>query len=35
MKMESTITSTQEGVVKRIYLKEGTLLESNDLVLEF
>lgn len=35
MKMESTITSIMDGTIKRIHLHEGTLLESNDLVVEF
>lgn len=34
MKMESTITALKGGVVKRVVLKEGTLVESGDLVIE-
>ncbi len=34
MKMESTITSPQDGIVKKIHLKEKTLVEQNDLVVE-
>ncbi len=34
MKMESTITAPADGTVKRIYLKEKTLVEQDDLVVE-
>lgn len=34
MKMESTITSPRAGKVKRIHLKERTLVEQDDLVVE-
>ena len=34
MKMETTITATQEAEIKKIVLKEGTLVNSDDLVLE-
>jgi pyruvate carboxylase len=34
MKMESTITAPREGIVKRIALKEGVLVEQDDLVIE-
>ena len=34
MKMESTITSPIEGEVKAIHLKEKTLVEQDDLVIE-
>lgn len=34
MKMESTITAVQSGKIKRIVLTEGTLVESNDLIIE-
>ncbi|MEM1323621.1 MAG: pyruvate carboxylase [Bacteroidota bacterium] len=34
MKMESTITSPRAGKVKRVYLKEKTLVEQEDLVIE-
>ncbi|MEY2949784.1 MAG: hypothetical protein RLZZ248_985 [Bacteroidota bacterium] len=33
MKMESTITAPKEGVVKKIVLKEGVLVEQDDLVI--
>lgn len=35
MKMESTITSTFAGKVKRIHLSEKTLVEQDDLIIEF
>lgn len=34
MKMESTITAPKDGVIKKIYLKERTLVEQDDLVVE-
>jgi len=34
MKMESTITAPTEGVVKAVHLKEKTLVEQDDLVIE-
>ncbi len=34
MKMESTITAPAAGIVKAIYLKEKTLVEQDDLVVE-
>lgn len=34
MKMESTITSPRAGKVKKIHLKERTLVEQDDLVIE-
>ncbi|HMQ47003.1 MAG TPA: pyruvate carboxylase [Saprospiraceae bacterium] len=34
MKMESTITSPVEGKVKKVHLKDKTLVEQNDLVIE-
>lgn len=34
MKMESTITASVAGVVKKIYLSEKTLVEQDDMVLE-
>lgn len=34
MKMESTITAPFDGAVKKIYLKEKTLVEQDDLVIE-
>ncbi len=34
MKMESTITAPQAGVVKKVHLKEKTLVEQDDLVIE-
>ena len=33
MKMETTVTATQAGVVKHIELGEGTLVEADDLVV--
>jgi pyruvate carboxylase len=34
MKMETTITANKDLKIKDITLKEGTLVESDDLVLE-
>ena len=34
MKMESTVTATQAGRVGQIYLKEKSLLNQDDLVLD-
>ena len=34
MKMESTITAPMDGVIKKIYLKEKTMVEQDDLVIE-
>ncbi|MBL4715029.1 MAG: pyruvate carboxylase subunit B, partial [Bacteroidia bacterium] len=34
MKMESTITSSEKGKVKRVHLKEGTMVEQDDLIIE-
>ena len=34
MKMESTITSPMKGKVKKIHLKEKTLVEQDDLIVE-
>ncbi|MEB8347294.1 pyruvate carboxylase [Flavobacteriaceae bacterium KMM 6898] len=33
MKMETTVTATEEGIVDKIYLDGGTLVNSEDLVL--
>ncbi|UZO80730.1 pyruvate carboxylase [Aquimarina sp. ERC-38] len=33
MKMETTITATEDAIVKKIHLKAGTLMEADDLVL--
>jgi pyruvate carboxylase len=35
MKMETTITSNSEGIIKNIYIQEGELVEQDDMVLEF
>jgi pyruvate carboxylase len=35
MKMESTITSTRTGKVKRVHLTEKTIVEQDDLIVEF
>ncbi len=35
MKMETTITASFDGTVKKIYLPEGELVEQGDLVIEF
>lgn len=34
MKMESTITASQDGLVKKIHLKEKTIVDQDDLVVE-
>jgi pyruvate carboxylase len=34
MKMESTITAPHAGEIAKIYLKEKTMVEQDDLVLE-
>ena len=34
MKMESTITSPVEGTIKKVHLKEKTLVEQDDLIIE-
>ncbi|WP_258097888.1 pyruvate carboxylase [Marinoscillum pacificum] len=34
MKMESTVTSTHDGIVKRVYLQGGDMVEQDDLVVE-
>ena len=35
MKMESTIAAPFDGVIKKIHLEEGEILEQGDLVIEF
>ncbi|HCX21921.1 MAG TPA: hypothetical protein DHN29_08400 [Cytophagales bacterium] len=34
MKMESTVTSSQDGTVKRVYLQGGDMVEQDDMVIE-
>ena len=34
MKMETTITASQDLQVNTVFLKEGTMVEAEDLVLE-
>ena len=34
MKMETTITASRDLTIKQVVLTEGTLVESDDLVLE-
>jgi biotin carboxyl carrier protein len=34
MKMESTILAPKAGVVKTIFLKDGSLIEQDDAVIE-
>ncbi len=34
MKMESTVTSTQDGTVKKVHLVGGDMVEQDDLVIE-
>jgi pyruvate carboxylase len=33
MKMETTVTATEDGVIERVVLGDGTLVEADDLVL--
>jgi pyruvate carboxylase len=35
MKMETTITAPLTGIIKKIHLQEGEILEQGDLVIEF
>lgn len=35
MKMESTITSVRSGKIKKIHLSEKTIVEQDDLIIEF
>ena len=35
MKMESTITASEAGKIKAVHLKGGTMVETDDMVLEF
>ncbi len=35
MKMESTITASEEGMVKAVHLGSGAMVEAEDLVVEF
>jgi len=35
MKMESTISAPHAGVIKKIYLESGVMVEQDDLVVEF
>ena len=35
MKMETTITATENTTIKKIVLKEGTMVNSDDLIIEF
>lgn len=34
MKMETTITAECDGVIKNVYIKPGSVIETNDLLLE-
>jgi len=34
MKMETTITASANGVIKAVYIAEGTLVEQDDMVIE-
>jgi pyruvate carboxylase len=34
MKMETTITATENAVINKVFLKEGTMVNSDDLVVE-
>jgi pyruvate carboxylase len=34
MKMETTITATKDTTIKKVVLKAGTMVNSDDLVLE-
>ncbi len=33
MKMETTVTASSNGNVEKVYLKDGTLVQSEDLVI--
>jgi pyruvate carboxylase len=33
MKMETTVTSTENGVIKKIHLKGGNMVNSEDLII--
>ena len=35
MKMETTITAPEDIVISKLYLKEGTVVEADDLVIEY
>ena len=35
MKMESSVLSSYEGKVKKVHLSQGTMVEQNDLIIEF
>ncbi|MGI9543109.1 MAG: biotin/lipoyl-containing protein, partial [Cyclobacteriaceae bacterium] len=35
MKMETSITAPNAGIVRRVHLKGGTMVEQDDLVIEF
>jgi pyruvate carboxylase len=35
MKMESTVSAASDGKIKRIHLSAGTMVDQNDLVIEF
>jgi pyruvate carboxylase len=35
MKMETTVTSNEAGVVKKIHLKGGVMVHTDDLILSF
>ena len=35
MKMETTVTAPQDGIVGKIHLKSGGLVEQDDLIIEF
>jgi pyruvate carboxylase len=34
MKMESTVISPVIGTIKSVFLKEGSLIEQDDLIIE-
>ncbi len=35
MKMETTVSAPFDGVIKKIHLDNGALVDQNDLVVEF
>jgi pyruvate carboxylase len=35
MKMETTITAPEDAIIQKILLSEGTIVNSDDLIVEF
>ena len=34
MKMERTITAECDGIIKNVFIKPGSVIETNDLLIE-